>query len=136
MPRPTYKINQSHTLRQRRHEEVMPITHSEWCRVKDLAFKIKAPKNTYGYLASIMIGVFPSAIFAMISFDADTKNWYKITVICLLVISLVLSLVFYVIHQNHEESNSVLGQDILTEMHRIEEQFNSSVSDGEEIPID
>ena len=136
MPRPTYKINQSHTLRQRRHEEVMPITHSEWCRVKDLASKIKAPKNTYGYLASIMIGVFPSAFFAMISFDADTKNWYKITVICLLVISLVLSLVFYVIHQNHEESNNVLGQDILTEMHRIEEQFNSSVSDGEEIPID
>lgn len=135
MPRPTYKINQSHTLRQRRNEEVMPITHSEWCRVKDLASRIKTPKNIYGYWASIMLGVFPSAIFAMISFDEDTKNWYKITVICLLVISLVLSIIFYLIHQNHEESNSVLGQDVLNEMHRIEEQFNSSVSDGEEIPL-
>lgn len=136
MPRPTYKIKQSHTIRQRRHEEVMPITHSEWCRIKDLASKIKSPKNTYGYWASIMLGVFPSAIFAMISFDADTKNWYKITVICLFVISLVLSLIFYSIHQNNEESKGVLGQDVLNEMHRIEEQFNSSVSDGEEIPID
>lgn len=135
MPRPTYKINQSHTLRQRRNEEVMPITHSEWCRVKDLASRIKTPKNTYGYWASVMLGVFPSAIFAMISFDEDTKNWYKITVICLLVISLVLSIIFYLIHQNHEESNSVLGQDVLNEMHRIEEQFNSFVSDGEEIPL-
>ena len=135
MPRPTYKINQSHTLRQRRNEVVMPITHSEWCRVKDLASKIKAPKNIYGYLASIMLGIFPSSIFAMISFDVDTKNWYKITIICLFVISLVLSIIFYTIHQNHEESKGVLGHDILSEMHRIEEQFNSSVSDGEEIPI-
>lgn len=97
--------------------------------------KIKKPNHKFGYLASIMLGVLPSSFFAIITFDSETQVWYRVTVLCLFIISFVLSITFYFIHKGQDDVNGVMGQDILHEMHMIEDQFKSSVSDGSEIPL-
>lgn len=82
-----------------------------------------------------MAGVFTTSLFSWIAFDGGEDERYKIAIICICVISLILTVAFWFLHKSQQEYNGMIGQDIICEMDRIEEQFTSSVSDGDDIPL-
>jgi len=136
MPKPPYKISPSQVLYQRKLEGVFPVTYSEWNRLKDMVARIKCPNALFNTLGSICVGLFTSSLVALFTFNKETENWCKLTMICICILSLILAIVFFALYHSQKTETTALGQDVLTEMATLEKQFDSPVVEGKEYPLE
>ena len=135
MPKTPYKISPSQVLFQRKQEGVLPLTYSEWRRIKTMAGKIKCPSDLFHTLGAICIGLFTSSIITFFTFNDNTKDWCIITMICICILSGVLSFVFLTLHYKQRNEITVLGQNLIDEMEAIEKSFETPITDGTEYPL-
>ena len=101
-----------------------------------MAGKIKCPKDIFNTFGSICIGLFTSSGIALFTFNNGTKNWCRITMICICVLSAILAVVFLILHYSQRSETTLLGQDIVDEMDAIEKTFDTPVFEGTEYPLE
>jgi hypothetical protein len=135
MAKPPYKYNSSQVLYQRKPEGMLPLTYSEWERIKSMVGKIKSPIQVNNTMGSICVGLFTTSVVTLFTFNEKTNNWCRVTILCICILSFILAIVFYYLHYTQESGLSVLGQDIIDEMNSIEKKFDTSLSDGTEYPL-
>lgn len=136
MSKTPYKLSPSQVLYQRKLEGVLPLTHSEWNRLKDMVGRIKCPNALFNTLGSICVGLFTSSLIALFTFNKETENWCRVIMICICILSFILAIVFFALFHSQKAETAALGHDVLKEMTTLEKQFDSSIVEGKEYPLE
>lgn len=128
-----YTISNDQILYRPKTESVYPICTSDWDRLKRVLKTIQLPIRLYGFLSSGCLGLFASAFVSVIDMYNRTEvaDWFKITIWCIFIISLILCIVFYCLDKQMIEDNHKSSKDVLTEMEFIESKYNPPLIDAE-----
>lgn len=129
MPTTPFKISTEHLVYERIEEGVYPIVQTDWNRIKSIAADIKCPRKGFSIGWSICVGIFPSALFSLITIGKTAPNWVLIILICCVVISFVLAIVFIILDAFEEKRFTSTGNSLVAEMSTIELQFRKPIQD-------
>lgn len=120
-------------------EKAYTICVSDWNKIKEKIKSIKEPNRICAFLSSGCLGAFVSSLISIINMYNEkevSETWYKITIWCLLIISLIMSIILFCIDKEAKEKKNNGSNEVLDEMKSIEKKFSLSLIDKEnEIPI-
>ena len=121
-----YTISSEQILYRPKTEGVYPICLSDWERLKRTLQSLTTPSRLYGFLASGFLGLFGSSLLSIIDMcNRDSvSDWFKITMWCVFIISLILLVVFYLLDKQIKKDSQRNSEDVLNEMKIIESKFN------------
>jgi|GEM_PF-1342621 len=106
-------------------ENAYPISTSCWEELKGDIRKIKPPNRVCAFFASFFAGLFATAFVSFIDMcNRDgVKNWYKITILSVLFISVICAIAFYIFDVRTKKDITKSAVDVLEKMGNIEKQF-------------
>lgn len=122
-----FRITQDLQIRRLKQESAFPIRITDWTRLKRLIETFSTERRLYHDLLSLMIGVFISSVFSLITFycTKTIPNWAFITTWTTSITSLLLSILLFYQDSQQKKNSTSTKENILDEMDRIEELFDS-----------
>ena len=105
---------------------IYPIQEIDWDRLKSLIHKIIPEKKLYSTFSSLLLGVFISSVFSIISLNIleNLPDWILPTNWIICISSLLIGIALIIIDNQQKEILKLTSQFILDEMVKIEEQYD------------
>lgn len=104
---------------------VYPIAEDDWALIKRMIERVPPSKRKIQDATSIFIGIFFSALLSLIGFYIvpGVPMWIYVVVWTLTIVSLILSIVLYLLSKQQKEEIITSIDEVKEEMELIENKF-------------
>lgn len=138
MPNPSISFFENEpVIHQRKQSHIMPMYQRDWDRVKKMAGRIKSPSRFLSAVSSFAAGVFSSSLVSLISIYSERESHpttYQ-ALIYAIIISLTVSVFFYLIALTNKRDIIVRGKELVDEMTNIENDFITPIESTKEYDV-
>ena len=115
----------------------MPMYKRDWDRVKEMAGRIKSPSRFLYAASSFAAGVFSSSLVSLIPIYSEREShpteYHE--VIFVIIISLAVSVLFYLMALNNKREITVRGKELIDEMTNIENDYITPIESTKEYDV-